>query len=167
MLSLLSLCSAGLAQKQVSMELGAIRNTQKPINGINLGCFYHFNKLFTAGLEVNRFFPVQLKSEAAGIEMSALDIELNMHYLLEVYKGFHVYPVAGVGYDTDTEKGLRPADNHTKIFWSVNTGSGVLWEFGKWSPHIEYIFAWGQEHQEFLLAGLSYEISFSRTRHQR
>ncbi len=167
MLGLMSLCSPGLAQKQVSMELGAIRNTQTPINGINLGCFYHFNRSFTAGLEVNRFFSVPHRSEAADIRISALDIELNMHYLVQLYKGFHVYPVAGVGYDTENEKGLPPGDTHTKIFWSLNTGSGLLWEVRRWSPHIEYIYAWGQEHHQFLLAGISYEISLLKAGHSR
>jgi len=159
---ILFLSAQSQAQHRVSFDLAAIRNIHKPINGLNVSCFYYFNKNLTAGFEVNRFFPVKRKIDDEDIKISAWDIELNMHYLFSVYKGLNLYPIAGISHTTDRE--LNIADGHSRYesFWSFNTGAGVLWEIGKWSPHIEYSFAWGQQNQQFLLAGISYELELGQ-----
>ncbi len=156
------LFAQGHAQSKLGLDVAAIRNTQKPINGLNLSCFYYFNKEIAAGLEVNRFFPFRLKSEEGDTELSALDIELNIHYLFSLHKGLHIYPIAGISHTTDREVNLKDGYTLNKSFWSLNTGGGILWELGSWSPHLEYTFAWGKENQQFLLAGISYEIPLSR-----
>jgi hypothetical protein len=158
----LLLFAQGLAQNKIGLDVAAIRNTQKPINGLNLSCFYYFSKDIAAGLEVDRFFPARLKSEDGDSEHSALDIEMNMHYLFSLHKGLHVYPVAGISHTTDREVKLKDGYTLEKSFLSINTGGGILWELGNWSPHLEYTFAWGPENQQFFLAGISYEIHLGR-----
>jgi hypothetical protein len=155
---LLILAVPGQAQHILSLDLGTIRNTQKPINGLNVSGFYYFNPHLTAGMEVNRFFPVNRQSAEEGLQISAWDIELNVHYLFSVYKKMNLYPITGISHTVDRELISAKGLSHYESFWSLNTGAGILWEFGNWSPHIEYSFAWGQQNQQFLLAGISYEI---------
>ena len=45
-------------------------------------------------------------------------------------------------------------------FWYYNTGAGLLWEKGRWAPPVECSFTWEQLNQQFLLAGISYEIEW-------
>jgi hypothetical protein len=146
------------AQHIVSIDLASIRNVRTPINGLNVSSFYHFNKQLVGGLEVNRFFPITRRSEAEEISISAWDIEVNFHYLVEIHKGLSLYPITGVSHTTDKEMNIANKESSHISFWSLNTGGGILWELGHWSPHIEYSFAWGQHNQQFLLAGLTYEI---------
>jgi len=47
-------------------------------------------------------------------------------------------------------------------FWSYNTGAGILYQLGKWGPHVEYMFTWGHQNQQFLLAGISYELEWGK-----
>lgn len=155
------------AQKTLSFDLAGIRNVSKPINGINASCFYHFNKQFIVGVEVNRFFPVNRIILNEDVKISAWDIAVNIHYLLNLYKGLKFYPIAGVSHTAENEKIIFLEDNKHIAFWSFNSGAGLLWELEKWSPHIEYCFAWGQQNQQFLLAGISYEISWNREHHKK
>lgn len=148
------------AQQKLSIDLAAIRNVDKPLNGLNVSGFYHFNKKVIAGLEANRFFPAKRLVAGEDVKISAWDIELNTHYLFALYKGLHLYPIAGIGHSTEKEMNLRDGASQYESFWSVNTGAGILWELEKWSPHIEYCFAWGRQNQQFLLAGISYEIEW-------
>lgn len=46
-------------------------------------------------------------------------------------------------------------------FWSYNTGVGLLWEKGRWAPPVECSFTWEQLNQQFLLAGINYEIEWA------
>jgi hypothetical protein len=148
----------GHSQHKISLDLAAIRNTTKPINGANLSCFYYFNERLTAGIELNRFFPVKKRTKHGITELSALDVELNLHYLFALYQGLKLYPVAGFGHSTEALKTAATGHAEHISSWSAKCGAGILWEFGNWSPHIEYNFAWGGERQQFLLAGVSYEI---------
>ena len=47
-------------------------------------------------------------------------------------------------------------------FGSLNAGAGVVWQKGKWGLHTEFLYTWGHFNQEFLLAGLNYEIELGR-----
>ena len=157
---MLILAVPGQAQHTLSLDLGTIHNIHKPINGLNLSGFYYFNPQLSAGMEVNRFFPVNRHSAEEGLEISAWDIELNVHYLFSVYKKLNLYPITGISHTVDRELISAKGLSHYESFWSLNTGAGISWEFKNWSPHIEYSFAWGQQNQQFLLAGVSYEIEW-------
>lgn len=161
----LLLAAGGQAQHSISFDMAGIRNTQTPINGLNLSSFYYFNKHLAGGLEVNRFFPVNRRSGSEDIQISAWDIEVNFHYLLGMYKKLNVYPIAGISHTSDRELTDTKAVSQYESFWSVNTGAGILWGLGNWSPHIEYSFAWGPHNQQFFLAGISYDIEWGG-RHQ-
>jgi hypothetical protein len=148
------------AQNKISIDLAAIRHIRKELNGINLSCFYHFNERITGGLEMNRFFPILRKEGEEMIELSAWDFDLNFHFLVPLNKNLKLYPLTGISHTSEREQ-----DNITKVgsyerFWSYNTGAGILWEKGRWAPHVEYSFTWGHLNQQFLLAGISYEIEW-------
>ena len=155
---LLLVTATGKSQHIISLDMATIRNTQKPINGLNVSSFYYFNKHLAAGVEVNRFFPVKHKTEAEVMQISAWDIELNFHYLIPVYKKMNLYPITGISHTSDRELAAAKGISHYESFWSLNTGAGISWVFGNWSPHIEYSFTWGHHNQQFLLAGISYDI---------
>lgn len=148
------------AQKMVSIDLANIRNIRHQLNGINVSAFYHFNERLIGGIEMNRFFTRKQVKHEERLETSAWDFDLNLHYLLPLGKTVSLYPLTGISHTS--EKELKP-DHHETVFerfWSYNTGAGVVFKFGKWAPHMEYMFTWGKLNQQFLLAGLSYELEW-------
>ena len=162
LLILFFLCSNATAQHTMSIDAAMIRNMRQQMNGMNLSCFWHFNEKLTGGVEVNRFFPV---NKVAGEEMarkSAWDIDLNFHYLVTLRSHLKFYPVVGISHTAEKETVFDEHDIHNKQlnFWSANAGAGLLFQAGKWAPHIEYTYTWGHINQQFLLAGITYEIQW-------
>ncbi len=147
------------AQQKMSFDLAVIRQTFHKVNGLNLSAFYHFNEKLAAGVEMNRFFPVVHKEA----ELSAWDFDFNAHYLFNLQHHFYLYPVAGISHTFSKEVStelLGEAINDR--FWSLNAGAGLVWQKGKWGLHTEFLYTWGQFNQEFVLAGLNYEIELGR-----
>lgn len=143
------------AQQKMSFDLAVIRQTFHKVNGLNVSAFYHFNEKLAAGVEMNRFFPV-LHDE---VELSAWDFDVNAHYLMNLHHHFYFYPVAGISHTFSKEVATKPLDeNIHDRFWSLNAGGGVMWQKGKWGLHTEFLYTWGHFNQEFVLAGLNYEI---------
>lgn len=157
---LLLLCAGCLqAQQKISFDLAAIRQTFHKANGLNLSAFYHFNEKLAAGVEMNRFFPVTHKDK----EMSAWDFDFNAHYLFNMHHHFYFYPIAGFSHCFSKEISTEPlGEAENARFWSLNAGAGLLWQKGKWGLHTEFLYTWGHFNQEFLLAGLNYEIELGR-----
>lgn len=152
----------GIAQQKVSFDVAGIRNFHSKLNGLNVSSFYHFNEKLTGGIEVNRFFPITRTSGEETQKLSAWDFDLNFHYLLTIRHGIKCYPLTGISYTSEKEYG---SNSHTiwnikEEFFSFNTGAGILFESGRWSPHIEYSYTWGHINQQFLLAGISYELEW-------
>jgi hypothetical protein len=147
------------AQNKASVDLAAVRNMHSKLNGLNLSCFYHFTEKLSAGIEMNRFFT---KTETKGeekVQASAWDFDMNLHYLLPLYKNLKYYPLTGFSHTA--EKEVINNETQQLNFWSFNTGAGILCECGKIVPHIEYNFTWGKLNQQFLLAGISYELDWN------
>lgn len=156
---LLLLVSGSLsAQHAFSIDVASVTNRHNQTAGLNLSSFYHFSEHFTGGIEMNRFFPVQKKTADEELQLSAWDFDLNFHYLLPVTKGVDLFPLTGISHTSEKELNTKTGELVTEKFWSYNTGAGILWELGRWSPHIEYSFTWGHINQQFLVAGLSYEL---------
>ncbi len=157
--------SVGLhAQHAASFDVAAIRNMRHDVNGLNLSAFYHFSERFVGGIEMNRFFPVKKLVGTEESEMSAWDFDFNFHYLMPLNKKWKFYPLTGFSHTS--EKEVLKTDNQISYikekFWSFNTGAGLLAQWGRISPHIEYNYTWGHLNQQFLLAGFSYEISWGK-----
>jgi hypothetical protein len=146
------------AQDKLSFDAAVIRNLPKEINGLNLSCFYHFTEHLSGGLEMNRFFAANKTIEGEDVQLSAWDFDLNFHYILPLYKNWKWYPVCGVSHTSEKEKIAGTDESSYERFFSVNAGAGTLLECGHWVPHIEYTYTWGKLNQQFLLAGISYEL---------
>ena len=144
----------------MSIDIASVSNRHSSINGLNVSAFYYFSERFTGGIEMNRFFPINKSLGGEDIQQSAWDFDLNFHYLLPVGKEFRIYPLTGISHTSEKEMNLKTGENGIEKFWSFNTGAGILYELGKWSPHIEYSFTWGHINQQFLIAGLSYELEW-------
>lgn len=155
-----------LAQKKISIDVAAVSNRYNSMNGLNVSGFYHFSEHFTGGIEMNRFFPVNRKVSDEDVQRSAWDFDLNFHYLLPIVKDWKLYPLTGISHTSEKERNLKTGEPGFDRFWSFNTGAGILWEMGKWAPHIEYSFTWGHINQQFLIAGLSYEPEWGRYRNE-
>lgn len=139
--------------------MAAIRNMHTQLNGINISSFYHFNERLTGGIEMNRFFPVIKAADEASVKMAAWDFDLNFHYILPLSHHLSFYPVTGISHTSEKEFSDEYTDEvATERFWSFNTGAGFTWHKGRWAPHAEYLFTWGHDNQQFLLAGISYEL---------
>lgn len=158
-LLLLPALGAG-AQRTVGIDLASIRNIRHQLNGLNVSVFYHFNERLIGGIEMNRFLPVKREAKEESLEISAWDFDLNFHYLLAVNKAVKLYPLTGISHTSEKERNLTAGEIKYERFWSFNTGAGVLFSLGKWSPHVEYMFTWGHINQQFLLAGISYELEW-------
>lgn len=154
-----------LSQQKLSMDIAGIRSIRKELNGLNVSAFYHFNEKIVGGIEMNRFFPVTHKLDGEAVQLSAWDFDFNFHYLIPVSKNVKMYPLTGFSHTSEKEVKSELNENQTERFWSYNTGAGLLWEKGHWAPHIEYSFTWGHLNQQFLLAGLSYELEFGHHKH--
>jgi hypothetical protein len=126
--------------------------------------FYHFNERLVGGIEMNRFFPLRKFVEDDRIENSALDLDLNFHYLIPLNKTVKLYPLSGISHTSEKEHNRKTGEIIYERFWSFNTGAGVLFSLGKWSPHIEYMFTWGHLNQQFVLVGIGYEIEWGKHR---
>ncbi len=156
------------AQHAVSFDLAAVRNMHTQLNGLNISSFYHFNKHLTGGIEMNRFFPVTKTTDETSIKTAAWDFDLNFHYLLPLNHHISIYPVTGISHTSEKEFSDEYADDFvTERFWSFNTGAGICWHMGRWSPHAEYLFTWGHDNQQFLLAGISYELELGNNHHAK
>ena len=158
-LLLLPALGAG-AQRTASIDLASIRNIRHQLNGLNVSGFYHFNERLIGGIEMNRFFPVKRVKGEEPMEISAWDLDLNFHYLLPVSRTVKLYPLSGISHTSERELNSINGESIYERFWSFNTGAGVLFSWGKWSPHAEYMFTWGHINQQFLLAGISYELEW-------
>ncbi|MFT3845009.1 MAG: hypothetical protein QM725_08155 [Lacibacter sp.] len=146
------------AQHTISFDAAAIRNLKKEMNGLNLSCFYHFSEHITGGLEVNNFFRTNKTIADEEVQLSALDLDFNFHYVIPLHKDMKCYPICGVSHTSEKEKAVASDENRYEHFWSVNAGAGLLLECGHWLPHVEYTYTWGKLNQQFLLAGISYEL---------
>jgi len=156
--------SAIHAQDKLSIDLAAMRNMHSELNGLNISSFYHFNERLSAGIEMNRFFPITRIIGEERTELSAWDFDLNFHYLCPLYKKLKWYPIAGLSHTSEKET-IETGNllyRATEKFYSANAGAGILLEWGHWAPHVEYLFTWGKLNQQFLLAGMSYEISWGK-----
>lgn len=167
------------AQQKLSIDLAAIRNVDKPINGANFSLFYHFSENISGGIEVNRFFSTKSIVEEGTVTSSAWDFDYNFHYYLPIIKGLKVYPIVGFSHTTELEKmeSLNLKEESKLNFWSYNIGVGLAYECKRWIPHFEYLHTasfkqYFGEHiqQDFILAGISYEFSLghhnSKTHHK-
>ena len=143
------------------MDVAGIRNMRTELNGLNVSSFYHFSSRLEGGLEVNRFFNTTKYLKEEKTQLSAWDFDLNIHYRIPLDKKLQAYPLAGFSHTSEKEK--VAGEEVLEKFWSVNAGAGLLYELGKWSPHLEYSFTWGKMNQQFLLAGISYEIEWGHT----
>jgi hypothetical protein len=159
---LILLAANVVAQHKISFDLAAIRNMRLQINGSNISCFYHFNEHLVAGAEVNRFYPLKKTAEEGVNESSAWDFDYNMHYLIPLNKKLVFYPLTGFSHTSEKEMNTVTKESVYERFWSFNTGAGFLYECGRWAPHIEYSFTWGHLNQQFLLAGISYELEWGK-----
>jgi hypothetical protein len=146
------------AQHKLSLDMATIRQINHDAGGLNVSSFYYFNRHLVGGVEVNRFFPVNRIVHEEEARLSAWDFEINFHYLMPVAKHWRVYPITGISHTSEKELNPLTHQSHYERFWSVNTGGGLLFESGRWLPHIEYSFTWGHLNQRFFLAGLSYEL---------
>jgi len=151
-----------MAQQMASVDLAVIRNMRHHINGINVSGFYHFNPKLSCGIELNRFFKTTKQVNEENVEMSAWDVDLNVHYLLPFSKKLKWYPICGISHTSEKERDPAAGATGYERCWSFNTGAGMLLSLGKWSPHMEYLFTWGPINQQFLLAGISYEIAWRK-----
>ena len=158
---LLSAMGAG-AQKTASIDLAYVHNISKKLYGLNVSGFYHFNERLTAGIEMNRFFPIKRVIEEDDMVLSAWDFDLNLHYLLPITKTIKLYPLAGISHTSEKELNSTKDEIVYERFWSFNTGAGMLFSVGRLSPHVEYMYTWGHLNQQFLLAGFSYEIEWGK-----
>lgn len=145
------------SQHQLSLDLGYIREENHHAQGLNVSCFYYFNKHLKGGFELNRFFPVVQNTEEE-LLVSSWDAEINFHYLVPVSNHLCIYPITGISHTSEKEENESTHHSYFERFWSVNTGAGILWKAGRWLPHLEYTFTWGQLNQQFFLVGISYEI---------
>jgi len=146
------------AQQKISFDLGVIRQTLHEVNGLNISSFYHFSEKLAGGIEVNRFFPVTSHADA-DMNTSAWDIDINFHYNLPLGHHLYVYPISGISHTSEKEVSKLPmGEGITERFWSVNAGAGLLWQKGHWGFHTEYLYTWGHINQQFVLAGMNYEL---------
>jgi hypothetical protein len=150
------------AQQKLSIDLGTIRQKNHHNTGVNVSSFYHFNEQVLGGMEVNRFFPVHRLINEEEETISGWDVEINMHYLLPISKGWKCYFITGASHTSEKEiNDVNHLANYER-FWSANTGAGMLKQMGKWLPHVEYIFSWGRTNQQFVLFGVGYEIEWDK-----
>ncbi|MBK7434303.1 MAG: hypothetical protein IPI66_10610 [Chitinophagaceae bacterium] len=148
------------AQRMASIDIAGVRNIRHHLNGLNVSGFYHFSERFTGGIEMNRFFPNLQRIKGEEMELSSWDFDLNFHYLIPLTKKLKAYPLTGISHTSEKEWNKVNGEVIYDRFWSFNTGAGMVYTLGKWSPHIEYMFTWGHLNQQFLLAGLSYEVEW-------
>jgi hypothetical protein len=150
------------AQHKASIDLAAIRNTTAQLNGLNVSAFYHFNERLIGGIEMNRFFTSNHIKHEEAVKLSAWDFDLNLHYLLPLGKTLRLYPLTGISHTSEKEIIISLDETVYERFWSFNAGAGAVFQFGKWAPHVEYMFTWGKLNQQFLLAGVSYELEWGK-----
>jgi len=160
------LLTATIFSQKISLDLAGIRQMHHETNGMNVAGFYHFTQHLSGGLEVNRFFPVTRIIHGEEVNISAWDIEFNFHYSVPLDKHWNIYPITGISHTSEKEENTINAESHYSRFWSVNTGAGLSWQWKKWIPHVEYTFTWGHLNQQFLLAGLSYELEWGNAKHK-
>lgn len=150
------------AQHTASIDLATVRNMHSQLNGINVSAFYHFNERLIGGIEMNRFFASKHVKHEEIVELSSWDFDLNFHYLFPLGKTVRLYPLTGISHTSEKEYIIAHDETAFKRFWSFNTGAGAVFQLGKWAPHIEYMFTWGQMNQRFLLIGISYELEWGK-----
>jgi hypothetical protein len=149
---------ASSAQK-LSVDIAGIRNQAQEINGINASFFYHFTEVFSAGIEVNRFFKHGSVKNGNKIYSSAWDYDFNIHYYLPLHQKLYIYPLAGVSYASEKE---YAEETKTEKHLYANAGVGLLLNIQKLKPHIEYVSSFSSKAEHFLIAGITLEINLKK-----
>ncbi len=155
------------AQHKLSFNVAANQDIVKAASGYNMSCFYHFTRHFSGGLELNHFFPKLHRSTKEEFELSANDIDLNFHYDLPLYKKLICYPITGISHTSEKEYNLHNQETVYHRFYSFNTGAGLYLEGYIIMPFVEYSLTVGQLTQQFVLAGISYELDWKHTGHAK
>lgn len=164
-ISFLLLSFRSFSQNKLSIDLASIRNIKKSHTGLSVSSYYHVTKHLSGGLEVNQFFPIHRIVHEEDLLQSAMDIDLNAHYNFYVFKNIIFYPITGICHNSDIEKNLETGKRHSKQFWSFNSGAGITLGNAKCSPFVEYSYTWGQLNQQFLMAGVCFEIEWGSHKH--
>lgn len=150
-----------LAQHKGSFDVAAARKLHTRLNGLNLSYFHFFTEKVALGLECNRFFETRKFWHEKEVDLSAWDLGVNIHYLFPLTAHMKGYPIVGVSHISERETEPESKECKYERLWTTNTGAGVSWEFGHWTPHLEFTYSWGKVNQQLILVGLSYEINWT------
>lgn len=148
----------GFGQHKTSLDIAGNHGVRSHLNGLNVSMFYHINEALSAGVEMNRFFAAVRHSGDEAMQSSAWDFDLNVHYNLHLNRRLCVYPVTGVSHTSDKEMDQQTHETQYQKFYSINSGLGFIFEAHHFHPYVEYDLTWGRHNQQFLLAGLSFEL---------
>jgi hypothetical protein len=114
------------AQPLTSIDIAAVRNTTRHLNGVNVSVFYHFTGKLSAGVEANRFFSTARKKDSREPGFSIWDFDANLHLTIPAFKKISFYPLTGLSYSIEKEENNITNESTYSNHWSFNTGAGIL-----------------------------------------
>ena len=115
------------------MSIGAFAQDGKMALGVNLGFAAYGDSYYPFGLGVKGQYELikNVRAEAAANywlpknSSGVMDINVNLHYLIELSDGAHFYPIAGVCYSSTHGDTWKTLTGGQEQMFGFNVGAGV------------------------------------------
>ncbi|PWJ40925.1 hypothetical protein [Sediminitomix flava] len=138
--------------------------------GLQLKGQYLFKKPIAINAEYTTFAHHEEQTRTGSEDIKLREININIDRPFHLGSHFEIYPLAGINYSAEQEhfegqNGIQSHSehetvNHDEVIHSmgINLGCGMLYQFGHFSPFIEYAHLFSDMSQNNLSFGLLYSF---------
>ncbi len=143
-------------QERWMLGLAPSLELEEDLIGINGRFYYGLNEQICFGPEIT-YFPYQSIDNEA--ELSIIDLNINVHYILEVSEKFGFYPLTGINYTIEKERLIEQSDqNEEENEFGLNYGIGIHYNLEKLFAFAEFKGVSGKLNDEFVTVGVIFPL---------
>lgn len=163
-ISILGFCFFNLSAQEGFMGgVGPTYELNNDLAGTNARLYYGPNEKFCFGPEAS-YYPYQKINDE--YEASIIDLNINAHYIFEVTHKLGIYPVSGLNFTIEKERLIEFKDDvFEEEELGLNYGLGAHYNLGKIFAFVEFKGVIGQLNDEFLTAGILFNLSKKKEHH--
>ena len=122
--------------------------------GLHFRGYYNLpNNKVCFGPEYSNFFEKTASNNGVAITKALSEINLNLHYILEISEDWGVYPLTGFNISFEKEKIDLTGETHKKSEMGLNLGTGLHRQFGNIMVFLEYDYLISELSQHSVLLG--------------
>ncbi|MGX1929040.1 hypothetical protein [Flagellimonas sp. 2504JD4-2] len=122
--------------------------------GIHFRGYYNLpNNKVCFGPEYSNFFEKTASNNGVVTTKALSEINLNLHYIMEISEGWGFYPLTGVNVSFEKEKIDLTGETHKKSEMGINLGTGIHRQVGNLMVFLEYDYLISELSQHSVLLG--------------